>query len=99
MRQDVRDMLEAATPKAAQRLIEALDATKTITVWVGKDQQETEQVDDYDLRIKAANAVLDRIHGKPAQAITNDDGSPLIPGARALHERLAAIAATAPSED
>lgn len=54
-------MLAAATPAAAQRLIDALDAL---------DGSEP----DHDLRIKAANAILDRVYGRPVQAVAGEDG-------------------------
>jgi hypothetical protein len=61
---EVREMLTAATPDAARRLIDALDAT---------DGDEP----DHDMRVKAANAILDRVYGKPTQAIAGEDGEPL----------------------
>ena len=38
-------------------------------------------------RVAAASALLDRAHGKPAQALTADDGGPLVP-AKVIHEHL-----------
>ncbi len=73
----VREMFEAATPAAAKRLIEALDAKRTIVVGNGKDAF-TAEVDDHDIRMKAANAIIDRLYGKPSQAITSDDGRSVI---------------------
>jgi hypothetical protein len=61
---EMKELLAAATPKAAQRLIEALDA-----IDLGEP--------DHEMRVKAANAILDRIYGKPAQAVVGDDGGPL----------------------
>ncbi len=75
--QHVREMLEAATPKAVQRLVEALDADKTV---------EGVTVPDHDMRTKAAEKLLDRRWGKPAQAITNEDGSPIRIGIMLLPE-------------
>jgi hypothetical protein len=39
-------------------------------------------------RVSAANALLDRGHGKPAQALTDADGGPLIPRL-VVHEHVA----------
>lgn len=68
MSPQVREMLEAATPLAAKALIDAVAACD-------KDGDP-----DHDMRVKAANAIFDRIHGKPAQAITGEDGGPLVIG-------------------
>lgn len=38
-------------------------------------------------RVAAANALLDRGYGKPAQALTDADGGPLIP-AKVVHEHI-----------
>jgi hypothetical protein len=73
---EVREMLEAASPTAAKRLIQALDAERAIIVGHG-DSSSVEMVPDFDLRLKAATALLDRLYGKPAQAITGDEGKPL----------------------
>lgn len=72
-------MLEAATPKAAKTLIDALDAEYAVVVGGGRDAADhIEMVADYDLRVKAANAILDRMYGKPAQEITGPDGNPAV---------------------
>ena len=63
-------MLEAATPHAAKRLIEALDAER----YVGLDGHA---VPDWKARTLAAETLLSRLYGKPAQAITSEDGGPL----------------------
>lgn len=76
MPEAVREMLEAATPKAAKRLIDALDAERTIVVGSGDAAHEVSLV-DHEMRTKAANHIMDRIYGKPAQALTGEDGSPL----------------------
>jgi hypothetical protein len=54
---------------AGQFTVEAIDALLRI-MRKGKTEQA---------RVAAANAVLDRAVGKPAQAVTGDDGAPLIP--------------------
>ncbi len=63
-------MLEAASPHAAERLIQALDAEK----YVGLDARA---VPDWKARAVAADALFDRLYGKPAQSITGEDGGPL----------------------
>lgn len=67
---EVREMLEAATPHAAKRLIEALDA-KTVVHYLGK---EVGTYVDHKTRVTAAETILNRIHGRPVQAITGADG-------------------------
>ncbi len=62
----VRDMMVAATPKAAQALIAALDAS---TGEAGEP--------DHEVRMKAANYIMDRIYGKPTQAVVGEDGGPI----------------------
>lgn len=69
-------MLVEATPKAAKRVIEALDADRPVVVGNGPGAR-MELVPDHDVRIKAANTIMDRIHGKPAQEISGPDGGPL----------------------
>ena len=69
----IREMLECATPHAAKRLIEALDATK-IVHWQGA---EVGEYVDHQMRVTAAEAVLNRLYGKPKQEITGDDGEPV----------------------
>lgn len=60
----VKEMLIAATPKAAKRLIEALDA-KVVVHYQG---EEVGHYVDHAARMQAALAILDRLHGKPVQA-------------------------------
>jgi hypothetical protein len=82
---EVREMLQASTPKAAQRLIDALDATMV----VHHMGVEVGHYIDYGMRIKAASTILDRIFGKAAQPITGEDGKPLAIDIAPLLERLA----------
>jgi hypothetical protein len=70
------EMLTDATPRAARRLIQALDA--------GSDDAP-----DYDIRIKAARIILDRVYGKPTQPISGPDGQPMRIDLGPLLERLA----------
>lgn len=76
MSPEVREMLAAATPKAAQKLIDCLEAKRAIVVGNGNGAY-VEDVPDVDLQFRAANAILDRVHGKPAQTVTGEDGKPL----------------------
>lgn len=77
MREDVKEMLACATPKAAQRLVEALDAQRAVVVSDGAERgSRVEFVTDHDMRTKAAEMILSRLYGKPAQAITDGDGEP-----------------------
>lgn len=55
-------------------------ALKTLAVIMEHGQSE-------QARVAAANALLDRGHGKPAQALTAEDGGPLIP-AKVIHEHI-----------
>jgi len=63
-------MLEAATPLAVQRLTEALSAER----YVGLDGHA---VPDWKARTQAAEVILDRLYGKPPQAVMGEDGSPI----------------------
>lgn len=65
MPQDIRDLLESAEPKAVKALVDALDAT------------DIDGRPDHDLRSRVADRILDRLRGKPAQAITGEDGGPV----------------------
>lgn len=78
-------MLLAATPAAAKRLIEALDAT-TVMHYLG---DEVGEYIDHGTRIKAAETILSRIFGKAAQPITGEDGKPLTFDIAPILERLA----------
>jgi hypothetical protein len=62
---EVVEMYRGACPKAAQRLIEGLDA-------VNKDGDA-----DHAMRTLCGERILDRYAGKPAQAVTNGDGTNL----------------------
>lgn len=69
---EVIEVLQAATPAAAKRLVEGLDAMK----YVGMDARE---VPDWRERREYVCALFDRLYGKPAQSITGKDGESLIP--------------------
>ena len=66
-------MLAAATPHAAKRLIEALDATLVVHY----QGVEVGTYVDQRTRIMAAEALLNRLYGKPPQEITGEDGGPV----------------------
>lgn len=70
-------MLAAASPKAAKTLVDALEAERSIVVG-GGDNAYIEQVPDVDMRVKAANAILDRVYGKPTAYVAGEDGGPAI---------------------
>ena len=55
----VQKALRAATPKAAETLIELLDANEP------------------KIRIQAANSILDRVCGKPAQRLDVEQSEPV----------------------
>ena len=68
---DVLELLYTATPKACQRVIQALDAMKTIAIGMNPFE-----VEDWDTRLKAVNILWDRRYGKPVQTIANDQEQP-----------------------
>jgi hypothetical protein len=68
---EIRAILEAATPKAAQRLVEGLDA---VSYTMGGDEYP-----NYKERREYLCALYDRLYGKPVQALANDEDSPLMP--------------------
>jgi hypothetical protein len=69
-------LLGDAAPKAITALINALSADRTFLLGSGDDAR-LETAPDHDARIKAANSLLDRLYGKPAQAVTGEDGGRL----------------------
>ena len=73
---EVMEMLVHASPRAAKALINALDAGSP-------------DAPDYEIRIKAAKAILDRVYGKPTQPMSGPDGGPLTFDLTPLLERLA----------
>src|SRR5262245_28553960 len=73
---EVIEMLKCATVKAARRAIEALDAERTFVVGTGQNSR-LETAPDHDMRLKAYNAIFDRLYGKPSQAVTGEDGGPV----------------------
>jgi hypothetical protein len=74
---EVRAMLLAATPKAAQVLVDALEAERAIVIG-GGDGASVHMVPDIDMRLKAANAIFDRVHGKPTSLVAGEDGGPAV---------------------
>jgi len=61
----VRKLCRAKTEEAVRALVEALEA------------KTEDGAANHEVRIKAANALLDRGYGKPAQAVTGEDGGPI----------------------
>jgi hypothetical protein len=90
---EVRRMLEAKTRDAVQKLIDCLEAERAVVRGFG-ESAEVEMVPDYDLQLKAANAILDRAYGKPSQVVTGEDGGPIaVDTSSALLEALQRMAA------
>lgn len=73
----VRAMLLAATPAAAKVLVDALAAERAVVVG-GGDGTSVQMVPDIDMRLKAANAIFDRVHGKPTSFVSGEDGGPAV---------------------
>lgn len=69
----VRKMLAARTPHAAKRLIEALDAEMVVHY----QGDEVGTYVDHRTRIMAAEALMNRLYGKPVQAVAGEDGGPV----------------------
>ena len=65
-----------ATTKVGIELKEAAQAYTTQALSVLASIMNT-MTEPASARVSAANAILDRAHGKPAQAITGADGAPL----------------------
>jgi hypothetical protein len=76
----VRRMLEAKTKHAAKRLVEALDAKRV----VHHEGKVVGTYVDHEMRVRAAEALLNRLYGKPPQnaQIDFDDGTPVVNGVR-----------------
>lgn len=74
----VRKLARAKTEQAVRALADALEAMKPVVVSDGAAAgSHVEEVPDHDVRIKAAIALLDRGYGRPAQAVTGEDGGPV----------------------
>jgi hypothetical protein len=70
--EEVKDMLRAATPKAAKVLVDALDATEGDVIDTDTGERHAGPP-DWKLRLQAANAILDRTAGKATQPIRGED--------------------------
>ena len=57
-----------------------VEAIERLAFWMRSDNAKAS--------VTAAQALLDRAHGKPPQALTDGDGGPLIPAA-VIHEHIA----------
>jgi hypothetical protein len=71
-------MLEAKTKHAAKRLIEALDAKRV----VHHEGKVVGTYVDHEMRVRAAEALLNRLYGKPPQNATIDVETGTTVGAR-----------------
>ncbi len=59
-------------------LVDAIDATRAVVIPGGRDcPGGIEYVPDWDVRLKAIETLYSRQWGKPAQALTSEDGGPL----------------------
>lgn len=74
----MRERVEAEVESILRAYFDALDASRPMLVGKGKDRRVVEQVDHY-FRLRAANALLDRVYGKPRQAheLSGPDGGPM----------------------
>jgi len=69
-------MFLAATPAAAKKVVDCLEATRSIVVGNGA-HATVEEVPDRDLQFRAANCIIERIYGKAPQVVTGEDGEPI----------------------
>jgi hypothetical protein len=77
---EIVDMLKAGSGRAAQVLVEALDAMRSVVVPGGRGEPSSVvEVPDVPMRVKAADILHCRLYGKPLQEITGEDGQPLFP--------------------
>lgn len=67
----VKHLAAKRTEDAIKALADALEATRLVVSAKGDVVAEEP---DHRVRVAAAQALLDRAHGKPAQAITGEDG-------------------------
>src|SRR5258706_1133274 len=70
---EVKEMLQCATPRAVQRLVEALDA-EFVVHYKG---EEVGSYVDHSRRLEAVQILLDRLFGRPIQSVAGEDGQPL----------------------
>lgn len=76
LREDVKGMLLELTPQVVRVWAEALKADRAVVVGSGP-AATVEMVPDHDVRIKAGEKIMNRIHGTPSQEVTGTDGGPL----------------------
>lgn len=74
----VRDLIRDATPRAFQKLIDQLEATRTIVVGHGDSAHEVE-VADNDIQHRAAALLAAYGVGKPTEKVSleDPDGNPM----------------------
>lgn len=68
----VRELANKQTGAAVTALVEALSATKLYCT-----RNDVIEHPDHAVRVAAANALLDRAHGKPPQSFTDAEGNNL----------------------
>jgi hypothetical protein len=79
----LREALAAKVEERAEEIIaayvEALAATRGVIVRIGDGQDELVERPDHAARVRAADALLDRVHGRPKQQteISGPDGGPV----------------------
>jgi hypothetical protein len=76
LREDVKEMLLELTPAVVRVWADALKAERPVVVGNGP-HATVEMVPDHDVRIKAGEKIMNRIHGTPSQEVTGTDGGPL----------------------
>ena len=84
MIQDLRDRVAKDPDQILEPIFRALSATKS---YAKNGQMVT--VPDYDVQLKAAGFVFDRLYGKPVQALEHSgpDGNPLMVLLKLAQER------------
>jgi hypothetical protein len=75
----LREKVEAEADRILAALFDALDADRGLVVGNGPSAT-VEHVTDHAVRIAAARELLDRVYGKPRQAVehTGADGAPIV---------------------
>ena len=76
LREDVKGMLLELTPQVVRVWAEALKAERPVVVGNGPTAT-VEMVIDHDVRIKAGEKIMNRIHGTPSQEVTGAEGGSL----------------------
>ena len=69
--EEVREHLGCATMKAAKAMTDALDAMYPV---MNRHGELVGHEPDHPLRLKAAEAIMNRLYGKPTETIQGPDG-------------------------